>query len=255
MGEQKTKKISQEEVLKEAEKQLEKISQAKNKTSVDLVKDKKVAKKRVNAKKDAKKITKKRSKKYLKSVELIDRSKSYNLQKAIELVKKTSYSNFDGSIELSIKINKKKNSQPFRCIVQLPHGAGKKLEVIILDELKIENIRKTKKINFDVAIVSPKLMPMVARIAKILGPKGKMPNPKSGTIAEDPERVKKEIESGKVEIKEDSQAMIHQIVGKVSWDDKKILENISAILRLLPQNKIYKICLSATMGPGIKIKL
>lgn len=222
-------------------------------------KEAKVNKKDKKAKKDKKSIkekrAKKRSLKYVETVKDLDRSKLHGLEDAIELVKKTSYSKFDGSIDLSVSLLKKKSAQIVRAMIELPHGRGKKLNVIALDEAKIAEIAKTKKIDFDVAVVTPNLMPKVARIAKILGPKGKMPSPKSGTITNDVDKTIKELEGGKVEIKENDQAIIHQMVGKVSWDNKKLEENIKSVLKVLPKNRLQKITLSATMSPGVKIDL
>lgn len=259
MGEQKEKKQTEEEMLKEAEDQLKKTKKVEEKDSKKAKEEKKTEKKQ-EKKKNIKKIEKKkrprkRSKKYQEAVEGFDKSKTYDLKKAIELAKKFSYTKFDGSIDLSVRLLKKKSSQPIRTIIELPSGRAKKPNVIVLDEKSIEEIRKTKKTNFDVALVTPDLMPKVARIAKILGPKGKMPNPKSGTITNDIEKTKKELEKGKVEIKENDQAIIHQIVGKVSWDDEKIIKNIEAILKILPQNRLMSVVVSATMSPGIKIDI
>ncbi len=262
MGEQKSKKQSSEDVLADAEKQLKKMKKVEEK-DLKSAKDSKKSSETEDSKKDKKKNTKavkekrakRRSKKYLETVKDLDRSRAYDVEKAISLAKKLSYTKFDGSIDLSIRLVKKKSTQPIRTIIELPSGRAKKPNVVVLDEKKIEEIGKTKKINFDIAIVSPELMPKVARIAKILGPKGKMPNPKSGTITNDIEKTKKELEGGKVEIKENDQAIIHQIVGKVSWDDEKIIENIQAIRRILPQNRLLSMVVSATMSPGIKIDI
>lgn len=260
MGEQRDKKQSEEDILSEAEKQLDKMKEIEKKDKKDSTESKKAdqpGQKKSNKKTKAAKSkkAKKRSAKYLEAVEKIDRSKQYNLKNAIELLKKTSYTKFDGSIELSARLLKKKSTQPFRTILDLPHGRGKKPKIVILDQVKIDQISKTKKIDFDIALVSPSLMGKVARIAKILGPKGKMPNPKSGTITSDPEKTKKELEGGKVEIKENDQGIIHQMVGKVSWDEKKLEENIRACTKLLPKSRLQRVVISATMSPGIKINL
>lgn len=258
MGEQRAKRQSKEEALAEAEKQLKKFKEVDKKDSSDSKesKDSSEEKKKTKIKKTAKtKKTKKRSLKYLKAIKKFNKSKLYNLDDAIGLVKKISYAKFDGSVDLSIKLLKKKNYQPIRTIIDLPYGSGKKPKIVILDGAKIEEIRKTKKVNFDIALVSPSLMKDIARIAKILGPKGKMPNPKSGTITDNPERTKKEFETGKIEIKEDNQGIIHQVIGKVSWEKKKIIENVSAVIKNIPRNRLLSISLSATMSPGIKVEI
>lgn len=248
MGEQKTKKISEEEVLKEAEKQLKQQENLRTKG----LKNKEIkSTKKIKIKKEKQKI---RSKKYQKAKELINRTKKYKLEEAIELVKKTSYSKFEGSVELHIKLVKSgKNPQPFRQLISLPYGTGKKLNIIVLDEPKISDIAKSKKTDFDIALATPQIMPKIAKIAKILGPKGLMPNPKSKTITTNPEKTKKELEAGKIEVKEDKSGIIHQLVGKTDWDKDKIKENIKTILKYLPISKLQSVTICATMGPGIKI--
>lgn len=252
MGAQKEKKVSQDETLKEAEKQLD--NQKKKKIEAEIKGEKPESTKRTKTKKV--KPQKIRSQRYIKVKELVDRNKKYKLEEAIELAKKTSYSKFEGSIELHIKLIKsKKQVQPIRQLVNLPHGTGKKINIIILDEEEIAKIAKSKKTDFDVAIATPQIMSRIAKIAKILGPKGLMPNPKSGTITTEPQKTKEELEKGKVEIKEDSTGIIHQLVGKTSWDDKKIKENIDTILKYIPSSKLQNITICATMGPGIKIAI
>lgn len=196
-----------------------------------------------------------RSKKYQEKVEKVNKKKEYGLVDAIELAKETSYSKFDGSLELHFNLLTKKNQQPIRKLIELPNGTGKKMNIVVLDEAKIEDIAKTKKVNFDIALVTPQLMPKVGKIAKILGVKGKMPNPKSGTITTDPEKTKKEFESGRIELKEDKDAQIHQTVGKVSWDVEKLIENAKKVFAEIPRNRIKSLHISATMGPGIKVRV
>lgn len=257
MGEQKTKKISEEEVLKDAEKLLEVQKKQKIEAEIKGEKGKKKdgpkKSKQIKAKQGKKKI---RSQKYIKAKELIDRTKKYKLEEAIELAQKTSYSKFVGSIELHVRLIKSgKNPQPFRQLINLPHGTGKKINIIVLDEAKIMEIAKTKKTDFDIVLATPQLMPKTAKIAKILGPKGLMPNPKSGTITSDPEKTKKELGEGKVEIKEDSTGIIHQSVGKTDWDKDKIQDNIKTILKYIPNSKLQTVTICATMGPGIKLQI
>jgi large subunit ribosomal protein L1 len=199
-----------------------------------------------------------RSANYKKAEEHIERGKFYSLDDAIEVVKKASYSKFDGSFELHLKLTKKKskgNTESSRGVFHLPHGTGKTKKVIVLDEGKIEEIFKTKKIDFDVAIATPDLMPKVGKIAKILGPKGKMPDPKSGTVTTDPKKAIEEINSGKADYRIDAANNIHQIVGKTSWDAAKIKENIQAALGGFPKSKIEIAYLTATMSPSVQLDL
>jgi len=195
-----------------------------------------------------------RSKKYQDAVLQIDRNKKYELSEAIDLVKKTSYTDFDGNVEVHIRLlGESGKPEQVRGLLQYPHPTGKKINVEILDEKTIAEIGKTKKAPADIYLTTPALMPQVAKLAKILGPKGKMPNPKSSTIVEDPEAAKKEMSSGKVEYKTDSYGNIHQVIGKVSADAKILEENYQALISVLPQDKIVSITICATMGPGIKI--
>ena len=252
MGEQKERKVSEKDALKDAEKQLDAINDAKNATKAEIKSEGNTKK----AKKAVKKVkrTKKRSAKYAEITKDFDKTKYYNLEEALEYVKKTSYTKFDGTVEMLVKIARKKNQQPVRKMIELPHGTGKKVNVVILDEKMIEEIAKTKKIDFDVAIATPSIMPKIAKIAKILGPKGKMPNPKSGTVTTEPEKAKKELEGGKTEVRETCPGMIQQVIGKVSYDTIKLTDNFQKILSIVPKSQIKGVSLTATMGPSVKVK-
>ena len=219
----------------------------------------------VAVKKTAKKTSKKKvvvksrhSPKHQKASNYIEKGKLYKLEEAIELIKKTSYSKFDGSLELHLKLTKKKtkgSSESTRGIFQLPHGSGKKKNIVVLDEKIIDEIAKTKKVKFDIAIATPELMPKVGKIAKILGPQGKMPDPKSGTVSDDPKKVIEEINNGKIEYRIDSSNNVHQVVGKVSWDTKKLNENIEAVLSSFQMGKIDAAYLSASMSPSARLDI
>lgn len=216
----------------------------------------KKTKKKEPVKKSAPK--KKRSAKYIASIAHVEKGKLYELVEAIELIKKTSYAKFDGSVELHLKLLKKKSkgsTESSKSVIHLPHGTGKEKKIIILDEAKIDQIAKTKKIDFDVAIASPELMPKVGKIAKILGPKGKMPDPKSGTVTNDPEKVIKEINSGKIEYRIDNSDNVHQIIGKVSWDAIKLKENATALLGSLQKNRISAAYITSSMSPSAALDL
>lgn len=209
-------------------------------------------------KKAVTKAVKTRSARYMKLAEQIDVNKKYTLAEAVELVKATSKTKFDSSIELHIHLNPKRGKKGVedeyaRGIYTLPNGSGKKMVVVILDEAKIEEIAKTKKIDFDVAIAMPSLMPKLGKIAKILGPKGKMPNPKIGTVTNDPEAIKKDIEGGRVEYRQDKNGNIHQMVGKASWEVTKIVENCQMVLKSFTANRVNSVTIASTMGPSAKI--
>jgi large subunit ribosomal protein L1 len=201
--------------------------------------------------------TRVRSKRYIEAASLVDKTKTYPLTDAVSLVKKTSLTKFDGSVELHINLNPASlgEKKDMRGSVSLPHGTGKQVRVLIADESIIADVAEGK-INFDILVAAPAMMPKLAKVARILGPKGLMPNPKTGTVTEDTAKRAKELSTGKVNFKtEPDQPLIHLIVGKVSFDDKKLEENITAILNAVGPSKIAKATLSATMGPGVKISL
>lgn len=202
-----------------------------------------------------------RSKRYIEKASLVDKTKIYPLADAVSLVKKTSLTKFDGSVELHINLNpasmgeKNPSAGGMRGSVSLPHGTGKHVRVVVADDTIIADVVEGK-INFDILVASPTMMPRLAKVARILGPKGLMPNPKTGTVTEDTAKRAKELSTGKVNFKtEPDQPIIHLIVGKVSFDEKKLIENVDAILDAVGRGKIAKATLSATMGPGVKVQL
>lgn len=210
-------------------------------------------KKTVRAKKPKRAFT--HSSKYRAAAELVDPKKAYSLTTAIDLAKKVSYTKFDGTLSLHVKLNPiKKNDENVRGTVTLPHGTGKERNVIIVTDELIEKIEKGWT-DFDIAIATPDMMPKLAKLAKILGPKGLMPNPKSGTVTTDPEKTAQELKGGKVEFKSDSLNNIHQTIGKLSWDSAKLLENYAIFVNALPKGRIKSITIAPTMGPGIKVQI
>lgn len=198
----------------------------------------------------AKKI-KVRSKKYKGAKKNVDSSKSYNLKEAVVLVKKTSYSVFDGTVELHL-IVKKTGTQ---ANVSLPYSSGKQKKVEVADEKTIEKLEKGK-IDFDILLATTDMMPKLVAFAKILGPKGLMPNPKNGTIirtAKDAQKFK----GNSINLKTEREApIIHTSVGKVSQKEEELEKNIQAVLEALGGNKqIVKAFVKATMGPSIKLAI
>lgn len=215
-------------------------------------------KKKSQPKEFSKKPSSSRSKKYTTAKAIIEPGKLHKIEEAIELAKKVSLSKFDGAIELHLRLVSKKtkgSTESQRGIFNLPYGSGKEKKIIILDEKKIEQIAKTKKIDFDIAISTPALMPQVAKIAKILGPKGKMPDPKSGTVTNEPEVTIKEIRSGKVEYRVDANNNVHQIIGRVSWDTAKLLENAQVVLAVFPRTRLMSVTVCPSIGPAIPVEL
>ncbi len=206
-------------------------------------------------KKSKKAKVKVRSGKYVKALELVDKNKKYTIAEALELVKKTSLTKFDGNVEVHIRlIGKSGKPEQVRGMISYPHTTGKKVSVEILDEATIEEIIKSGKADADVYLTTPADMPKVAKLARILGPKGKMPNPKSGTITLDPAKTKAELEGGRAEFKSDSYGIVHQIIGKVSGKAEELAANYKALVVSLPIEKAVSINISATMGPSIKIQ-
>lgn len=293
MGEQKNKKVSEEDALKEAEEMLKRLEGQKNKETKEQknleteaqkgdesseqraesgeegavenqseVKSNEILAKSAVKKKSVKvkvKGPKVRSKKYQEKYALVDRSKFYDFDSALELVKKTSYTKFDASVEMHVRLvapkGAKTKQDQIRNTVQLPHSIGKEPKVGVIDEAMAEKILKDKKTEFDILLATPDMMPKIARLAKILGPQGKMPNPKTGTVTTDTAKTLKEIKAGRVEFKSDDTGNIHQMIGKVSFDDKKLEDNYKAIFTAIGAGKIQSITLSATMGPGVKVRL
>ena len=198
-----------------------------------------------------------RGKKYQDALSQVDKVKLYPLNDALALMKKTSFTKFDGTVELHINLNAASlnDKKDMRGSVSLPHGTGKEVRVAIADDKILEDVAKGV-IAFDVLVAHPSMMPKLARVAKVLGPKGLMPNPKNGTVGEDTDKIAASLSKGKVNFKtEPDHPVIHMTVGKVSFEDKKLSENIKAVLDAVGRGKIAKVTLAATMGPGIKLAL
>lgn len=221
-----------------------------------------------------------RSKRYQAIKKKIDSNKLYSLDEAIDFIKKNSNAKFDESIgiDISLRIDPSKTEQQVRGSVNLPAGVAKRKKIAAfvtpakIEEAKeasadivggldlIKKIKETGKCDFDVAIAEPAIMKDLAQIAKILGPKGLMPNPKSETITTDIKKTVEELKKGRINFKSDPQGIIHQVLGKVSWSSEDIKKNIlvflEAVKKIRPQgNFIKNITISSTMGPGIKIKI
>lgn len=192
-----------------------------------------------------------RGKKWQKSSLEIEKDKLYPLDEALDLLSKISYSKFDPSVEVHVKTNLKKKIA-IRQTVDLPYGTGKEPKIAIFDEDLLFQIQKGK-LDFDVLLARPADMPKLAKLARILGPKGLMPNPKSKTLTENPKEEIENIKKGQIEFKADAQGNIHQIIGKLSWDKKKLSENFKALIAATIQYNPISVTISSTMSPGIKI--
>lgn len=200
--------------------------------------------------KSAKKAVKKdASKRFKENENLISKSTMYPLDKAIDMLKKLKKAKFDETVELHINVKEKGvNGQ-----VLLPHGTGKRLNVKIADDKLIAQI-ETGKIDFDVLLASPSIMPKLAKVARVLGPRGLMPNPKNGTITEKPEEMIEKLTKGQISYKTEAKApLMHVTVGKVSFEPKALKENISTLLASIGEGKITAITLKSTMSPAVKV--
>ncbi len=195
----------------------------------------------------------KRGKKYQLSLRTksSQTKKSFSVKEAVDLLKKMAFANFDESIELHINTLK----TGLRGEVELPHKSGKTFRVKIVSDTVIADIEKGN-IDFDVLISHPSYMPKIAPLAKILGPKGLMPNPKTGTISDKPEEVAKKFSAGLIRWKTEAKfPIIHQLVGKISYDDKKLVENINAFITKVGKNNIKSVYLSSTMSPALPLTI
>jgi large subunit ribosomal protein L1 len=223
----------------------------------------------------------KRGKKYLESAKLIDRNKLYDPQEAVELVQQVSKAKFDETIELSIRlgVDPRHADQQVRGTVVLPHGTGKTVKVLAIAkgekakeaeeagadfvgaEEIIAKIQNENWLDFDVCVATPDMMGQVGRLGRILGPKGLMPNPKSGTVTMDVAKAIKDIKAGKVEYRVDREAIVHVPIGKKSFGTEKLMDNLMALIDAVIKAKpaatkgtyLRSIVISGTMSPGIKI--
>jgi len=225
----------------------------------------------------------KKGKKYVEASKLVDKKKAYELTEAIKLAKQTNITKFDSSIDVALNLNidTKKSDQQLRGSIVLPHGTGKTSKILVLakgnaakeatdagadfvGEVElIEKIEKENWFDFDIIIATPEMMPILGKIGKILGPKGLMPNPKTGTVTPTPAKVVEDVKKGMIEYRVDTFGNVHSIIGKVSFDEKALTENLAYFVNTITKNKpasikgkfIKNITISTTMGPGIKISL
>ena len=223
----------------------------------------------------------KRGKKYLENAKLVDRTQLYDADQAIALVKKASFAKFDETVEVHIRTgcDGRHADQQIRGAVVLPHGTGKSVKVLVFargakadealaagadyvgaEEL-LPKIQNEGWLDFDVVVATPDMMGVVGRLGRVLGPKGLMPNPKSGTVTMDVTKAINDIKAGKVEYRLDKTNIIHVPIGKVSFSEEKLTENfqtlMSAIMKAKPSavkgQFLRSVTLTTTMGPGIKL--
>jgi large subunit ribosomal protein L1 len=222
-----------------------------------------------------------KGKKYVDSLKLIDGAKQYDAQEALDLVLKTAKAKFDESVELHVKlgVDPRHADQQVRGVVILPNGTGKKVRVLVIakgakaDEATaagaefvgaedmLQKIQTENWFGFDVCITTPDMMGLVGRLGKVLGPKGLMPNPKSGTVTMDIAKAVSDVKAGKVEYRVDKTAIVHVPIGKASFGKEKLLENLQTLMDALIKAKpsaakgtyLKSVAVASTMGPGIKV--
>ncbi len=224
----------------------------------------------------------KRSKRYLESRSVVDFEKKYELKEAVKILKSFKQAKFDESVEVAMKlgIDAKQSDQLIRGSISLPKGIGKSLKVIVFaagekaaiakksgaDEVGAEDLVKKVEggwTDFDVAIASSDMMRLVGKLGRVLGPQGKMPSPKSGTVTDDIETAVKEFKAGKIEYRTDAGGNVHSIVGKVSFLEKDLEENISTFVKHIANSRpasakgvfVEKVSVSSTMSPGIMLQV
>jgi large subunit ribosomal protein L1 len=219
--------------------------------------------------------------KYLELRDKVDREREYLPHEAVRLVKETTHAKFDETVELHVRtgLNVRHADEQLRGTIALPHGLGKDVKIAVFakgDKAReaeeagadyvgaedlAERIQNEGFTDFDVAIATPDMMPVVGRLGRILGPQGKMPNPKVGTVTMDVRKAVEESKAGKVEYRTDRTAIVHMMIGKTSFPDEHLLENYQAILEELIRAKpsaakgryLRSVVLASTMGPGIKV--
>ncbi len=223
----------------------------------------------------------KSGKKYVEASNKVEKSNLYTKEEAVKLVKETSITKFDSTVEVALNLNldTKKADQQLRGSLVLPNGTGKTKRVLVIakgpaadaarnagadfvgDTDMIDKIANENWFDYDVIVAAPDMMAQLGKIGRVLGPKGLMPNPKTGTVTMDTGKAVEDIKKGMVEYKTDSYGNVHTIIGKVSFDEKKLLENLEYVVNTIVKAKptavkgkfIKNISVSSTMGPGIKI--
>jgi ribosomal protein L1 len=195
--------------------------------------------------------TSKHGKKYAAAQKLVEKGKFYTISEAISVLKKAKYAKFEESVEVHVNVEK----TGLKGEVELPHSTGKTTRVAVVSDELLKDL-ESGTINFDILVTHPSFMPKLAKFAKLLGPRGLMPNPKSGTISTTPEELVKKFTGGAIRWKTEPKfPIIHQMVGKVSLDDNKIAENVTQLLKSVGKGNILNAYLTTTMGPAVKLQV
>jgi len=265
MGKVKTRLLGLEEVEeKQKKEQKEKAKQKKAaakkeavieepKKEEDQEKEKtakkaKAVEKKIEVKKN---VARARGAKYQKALKGLDRTKKYSITEAVSILKKIKYTKMDESVELHLNVDK----TGLKGEVDLPYSTGKTVRVRIVDDKTLSELEKGQ-FNFDILVTHPSFMPKLARFAKVLGPKGLMPNPKAGTISPKPEEIAKKFEKGMLRWKTEPKfPLIHQLIGKVSAEDKNLVENANKFLQSVGRAHVLSAYIKTTMSPSLKIDL
>ncbi|MFO7296065.1 MAG: 50S ribosomal protein L1 [Clostridia bacterium] len=223
----------------------------------------------------------KRGKRYQELLKLVDRTKLYEPEEAVKLVKQTAKAKFDETVEVAVRlgVDPRHADQQVRGTVVLPHGTGKTVKVLVFakgDKAKeaeeagadyvgaeelVTRIQNEGWLDFDVCVATPDMMAVVGRLGRILGPRGLMPNPKAGTVTLEVGKAVRDIKAGKVEYRVDKAGIVHVAIGKASFEEEKLLDNLRALLEAIIRSKppaakgtyLRSIVISSTMGPGIKV--
>ncbi len=222
-------------------------------------------------------------KKYVEASNKVEKNKAYGVEEAVKLVKETSITKFDSSVEVAMNLNidTKKSDQQLRGSIVLPNGTGKSKKILVLakgaaaaeakeagadfvgDTDLTDKIANENWFDYDTIVATPEMMPALGKIGKVLGPKGLMPNPKTGTVTTTPAKTVTDIKKGMVEYRADSLGNVHGIIGKVSFDEKALSDNLTYFINTIIKSKpttikgkfVKSISICTTMGPGIKIDL
>ena len=222
-------------------------------------------------------------KKYVEASSKIEKGKLYDVAEAVSLAKQTSTTKFDSSVEVAMHLNidTKKSDQQLRGSIVLPHGTGKTKKILVLakgaaaeaaknagadfvgEQELIDKIANENWFDYDVIVATPDMMPQLGRLGKVLGPKGLMPNPKTGTVTPTPAKTVEDIKKGMIEYRADSLGNVHCLIGKVSFGEKELAENLTYFVNTIIKNKpktvkgtfVKSVAVCTTMGPGIKLNV
>ena len=242
-------KPEKEEIIESAEE----AKELKEKVQTKETRETKEPKENKKQKKEKKKavIARKKGKKYQVSIALVEKKKQYELKEAVALLKKMKYASFDETVEIHLNLKE----EGLKGEVSLPHGTGKQISVVIADDALLAKI-DAGTIEFDVLIAAPSFMPKLVKYAKILGPKGLMPNPKNGTVSDKPEEAVKKFKSGGMRYKSESKfPLLHQSLGKISFKDEELIANIQSFVNAVQKKNINSIYLSLTMSPSVRVNI